>query len=98
MMSKIENIIEDVKMQDCQNTFKFKILSTIYTYSILVTYMNLMITMKQKIIADTHPKMRKTFKSKTKDIHQITREESKRRKRTKIRTTKAIREQLANRQ
>ena len=56
-----------------------------------------MITMKQKIIADTHPKMRKTFKSKTKDIHQITREESKRRKRTKIRTTKAIREQLANR-
>ena len=28
-----------------------------------------MITMKQKIITDTHPKMRKTFKHKTKDIH-----------------------------
>lgn len=64
-------------MQDCWNTFKFKILSTIYTYSILVTYMNLMIAMKQKIMTDTHPKMRKTFKHKTKDIHQITREETK---------------------
>ena len=28
-----------------------------------------MITMKQKIITDTHPKMRKTFKHKAKDIH-----------------------------
>ena len=42
-----------------------------------------MITMKQKIITDKHPKMRKTFKYKTKDIHQITREETKEEKRQK---------------
>ena len=37
--------------------------------------MNLVITIKQKSITDTHTKKRKTSKHKTKDSHPITREE-----------------------
>ena len=39
-----------------------------------------MVTTNQKSVIDKHTKKRKEFKHNTKDSHQITREESKRRK------------------
>ena len=53
-----------------------------------------MITTKQKSIIDTHTKKGKEYKHNTKNSHQITREESKRRKKEQKRTTKTIQKQL----
>ena len=47
---------------------------------ILYTYYYLMVTTNQKGILDTHTKRRKESKDSTKDGHQITEEENKRRK------------------
>ena len=49
-----------------------------YLYGLL--YTNLMVTKNQKNIIDTHTKKRKKYKHNTKDSHQITSEENKRRK------------------
>ena len=42
--------------------------------------MNIIVTTNQKSIIDTHMKMRNESKHNTKDTHQVTREENKRRK------------------
>ena len=46
-------------------------------------YINFMVTTKQKSIIDAHAKKGKDSKHNTKGIHQITREENKRRKKQK---------------
>ena len=53
-------------------------------------YINLLVATNQKSIIDTHTKKRKESKHNTKDRHQITREESKRKrkKQTNKKTTK----------
>ena len=56
-------------------------------------YINLPVTTNQKSIIDTHTGRRKEFKHNTKDSHQITREENKRRKEQK-RTTKITSKQF----
>ena len=54
--------------------------------------MNLMVTINQKLITDTHTQKRMESKHNAKDGHQIKREESERRKLEK-RTIKTIRKQ-----
>ena len=51
------------------------------TYICRLLYINLMVTTNQKRIIDTHTQKRMECKNNSKNNHQITREESKRRKR-----------------
>ena len=46
----------------------------------MLLYMNLMVTANQKSIIDTHTQKRKESKHNTKDSHQITREQKRRKK------------------
>ena len=55
--------------------------------------MNLMVTIKQKLITHTRTQKRMEYKHNAKDGHQIRREESERRKEQK-RTIKTIRKQI----
>ena len=50
-----------------------------HTYIYILLYKNLMVTTNQKSITDIHKKKKKESKHKTKDSHQITRGENKRR-------------------
>ena len=50
--------------------------------------MDLMVTANQKLIIDTQMKKRKESKHNTKDSHQITKEEGKRKGKEQKRTTK----------
>ena len=56
-------------------------------------YMNFMVTTNQKHITDTQKIKRKKYKHNTKESHQITVEENKRRIKEQIRTTKTTRKQ-----
>lgn len=80
MISKILNTRGVVNMQSCYNTFnlrdyQFKIIA--YLYRLL--YINLMVTIGQKSIIDTHTRQKGIYID-TKDNHQVIRRKKEKQK------------------